>query len=369
MQIPDHVCISNNKKKFGEFMRTKYRVIGSIRSPLFKAGVLSPVLDAGEDVDFCFELGAFDCYRLSKKQFYDSAIVNLMVRFDQSFDFPGSDQEAESSDSRDNFMQDDTHNQRSFGLFYLSDELEGELCREYADKFNEIWKDLPKEQQRQNGYRYYLLADNERMRICKYISSLYRGLILKKITRELISEYTYQNELNTFLLQSTNRELRDSIKDDCAALLGIVSSPNDIEIALSLFLLLDGQVDWTEEDWEGLYFWAEDYGKRAGLDSNFNAKKWREKRHDFLKRVAMLKLSDLKDIYTQAGKWIEKIEVPSSKIKVQLLLHNKQGILGLRNSVLVENSNEGVVKRRGFSTPVREYRKLSDMQYNAISKK
>jgi len=192
--------------------------IGAIRSPLFKTGILSPVLTDG---NVCFELGAFDCYRLTRKQFDDSAAAGLMVCFNQPFVFPGTPQDAV------NFTNDYNSYCRGYSLLYVSNELEDELRIK-------LEAEIPSDtiQWEQDGYHYYLLSDVGRQRVCKLIFSDYEKLIRERLVEALLKNLSPLNDSKSSLLFPIKNDLRDTIKDDCAALIGIASDPDDVKRAL-----------------------------------------------------------------------------------------------------------------------------------------
>jgi len=242
----------------------QYNVIGAIRSPLFKTGILSPVLTDG---NICFELGAFKIYRITQEQFENSVMAGIMVRFDSPILFPGMWQDAVNSTDEYNPYR------RGYSLLYVSDELESDLRIKLVAGISSDtiqWK--------QGGYNYYLLSDVERQRVCKLIFSDYEKLIRERLIGELLKAPSRLNNPESLLPFPINADTKNTLKDDCAALLGIASDPDDVKKVLPLFLLLDGQDGWKEEDWKGLYFWAEDYGRRMGVDSAFDTRKWEEER-------------------------------------------------------------------------------------------
>lgn len=251
-------------------MSERYQVVGATQVPLFKVGLLTPMIGDG---DSRFELGAFDSYRMTKQQFDDSSEAGTMVCFNEALDFPGTREEGTASDMENNPYR------RGYCLFYLADEFKEALAG--FEKNAEITGILSgMECRHKDGYDYYLLSDKERERLCKPLGEDYERSIRKKLR-----EAPLIPELLRSVLCPISKELRETLKDDCAALLELATSPADLAKWLPLFLLLDGEDSWTEEDWKGLCLWAEDFGRKAGLDEKFNATQWEEKRRSLLSEI------------------------------------------------------------------------------------
>ena len=254
-------------------MTTKTQIIGASHPPMFKVGVMLQILSNGI---FYFEPGSFKICRFSQKLVNDSATAGSMVLFDSPIDFPGEPHDAERT------IKDDAPFGLKDGLFYISDDLRNEILTEYGERFDDLWNILSKTHRHQNCYSYCLLFDEEQRAAYESFFCLYEELAQQKFKRELLKANLHKENLSTFLLNTDNAKFKQAFMDDYSALLGIASKPDNIARILPYFLLFDGKNTWTEEDWDGLFYWAEEYGRRAGLGSELNAKRWEKERKTLL---------------------------------------------------------------------------------------
>ncbi|MGL6226543.1 MAG: hypothetical protein ACRC10_07945 [Thermoguttaceae bacterium] len=295
-----------------------YQVVGATQFPLLKMGLTTPIL--ASDGSY-FEFGAYDSYRFSKELFDNSVEVGCIVGFDEPIDFPGTEEDAKFEGN------EEEQNKRGYTLLYISDELKKEFP-ELVRTIDESLKSNSTARYRK-GYTYYLLSDAERTCICKGICKQYEVCVQKKMRRAgliFFSSYSTTDrignelkEVNTNwkntscgrrLLCPIDEKARDSIRDDYACLLRIAPTPELVKKYLPYFLLMDGNESWDEEDWEGLSWWAEDYGRKAGIGSEFDKVWWKQERVRLLESVFVVSIcTSLKYLLKEANALYDKVSV------------------------------------------------------------
>lgn len=234
-----------------------YHIIGSATPPVLKVGYLTPVVSDGVE---CFEYGAYDCYHWNMELFNNTVNVGAMIGT-SPIPFP---------DGLDlKYMRDDEFPfDRGLTWLYVSDKVENivksdEYCKDIIDG-SHIAK--------HNGYIFYLVNDEERRIISKYISDSY----LTHLNDYRAEHFKGVKKLDCNILAPIiDKEHRDYLMQGYRSLLAITSKDEYIN-NMKRLIAFDGDDDWEDWCFDGLYSWCSDHCKLFRMPPQYNDEYWKE---------------------------------------------------------------------------------------------